>query len=94
MADFHIRDIYDIAYKMEEDGEKFYRSLSKKFENSEVAAMFDYLADEEVGHKKVFKQIFADVKTLPINETIPGEYQEFINAYVDDLVFNSENLDE
>jgi len=49
--------IFEFAMQMEVDGEKFYRELADKSSNSGLKKIFSNLADEEVNHYNVFKNI-------------------------------------
>ncbi len=49
--------IFDFAMQMELDGEKLYRELADKTTNTGLKKIFSSLADEEVVHYNVFKNI-------------------------------------
>lgn len=60
--------IFEFAMQMELDGEKFYRELAGKSSNKGLKKIFTALADEEVGHYNVFKNI-KEHSDLDIKET-------------------------
>ncbi len=47
----------EIAMKMEQDGEIFYRELAEKATNPGFREIFNQLADDEVGHYQLFKNM-------------------------------------
>ncbi|MCK4339265.1 MAG: rubrerythrin, partial [Candidatus Cloacimonetes bacterium] len=53
---FNASEIYQFAIRIEENGEKFYRQMAKKLDEPKVKELFTLLADDEVVHKKTFKE--------------------------------------
>ncbi len=49
--------IFEFAMQMEQDGEKYYRELANKTNSAGLKRIFNQLADDEVEHYKVFKNI-------------------------------------
>ncbi|MBI5239567.1 MAG: ferritin family protein [Elusimicrobia bacterium] len=49
--------VFDFAVKMEQDGEKFYRSLAAKSADKGVKFILNGLADDEVKHAKVLREL-------------------------------------
>lgn len=60
---FTIDDIRNIAVKIEENGEKTYRQVSKEASSPEIAEMFQWMADEEKRHAQWFMN-FRSTKPL------------------------------
>lgn len=50
-------DIYTFAMQMEKDGEDYYRQLEKNCNNQGLKKIFTLLADEEVKHFNIIKQL-------------------------------------
>ena len=50
-------DIIDFAIGMETEGEKIYRGLAEKTDNAGMKNIFGYLADAELNHIEVFKNM-------------------------------------
>jgi rubrerythrin len=50
-------DALELAMKMEQDGENFYRELAEKASNSGFREIFNQLADDEVKHFQLFKSM-------------------------------------
>lgn len=51
---FSAKEIFDLAVKIEENGERFYRNALTKVSGTHLDALFAWLADEEVKHKEWF----------------------------------------
>ncbi len=57
-------DIYEFALQMEKDGEDYYRKLLNGCKNGGLKKIFSMLADEEVKHYKIIKQL-REKRSLP-----------------------------
>lgn len=77
-------NVYEYAMKVEKDGEAYYRDLASKSPNNGLKRIFTMLADEEVKHYNVFKNMMkkADINldkldiitdTKTIFETLTNE---------------------
>lgn len=84
---FHISEIYQFAIKIEENGEKFYRSIAQKTKKKEVKDLFIFLADEEIKHKKVFEELLSKIEKYQPHEIYPDEYFLYLKAYAEELIF-------
>ena len=91
---FDVTEIYQFAVQIEENGEKFYRAMVEKFDNTKVKDLFGFLAEEEVRHEKVFKEMLAKIEDYSPQESYPGEYFDYLHAYADNLVFTLDKIDE
>ena len=68
---FSVKELVEIAVNVEENGEKFYRKLSKKVENDEQKKLFEYLADQEIEHAGVFRKLgYVEGKVFPSFDTL------------------------
>lgn len=56
---FSIKDIIDIAVRIEENGEQFFRDAAREFSEPDLASLFHWLADEEAQHARWFKELKA-----------------------------------
>jgi rubrerythrin len=50
-------NIYDFAMQMEQDGEAFYREMASQTADAGVTSIFTALADDEVKHYNIVKQL-------------------------------------
>jgi len=95
MKVFDASEIYHFAVKMEENGEKFYRRAAAATEDEEARYLFNFLADEEVNHKKIFGDMLAGMKTVEPDERYPGEYMAYLKDFIDNrAVFSARKLEE
>jgi rubrerythrin len=83
---FQISDVLEFAVRIEEDGEKFYRSAVQIAADTEIKGLFTFLADIELKHKKVFEDMLASLGAYTPAETYPGEYLTYLHEYIDDKV--------
>lgn len=60
-------NVFEFAMQMEKEGEAFYREIAAKTKNPGLQKIFATLADEEVVHYNIFKQLF---------EKMPSETSE------------------
>ena len=54
---FTLHDILDIAIQIENNGEKVYRQALEVVDDTSLAALFKWLADEEVRHAELFSMM-------------------------------------
>lgn len=87
---FDVSEVLQFAIRIEENGEKFYRKVAEKVSDTEIKKIFEFLADEEVNHKKIFSEMVKGVKNYEPPETYPGEYFQYLRAYADSIIFPPE----
>lgn len=91
---FSPREILEIAVRIEENGYAFYRFAAQNIDNQEAELLFNYLADAEINHKKVFTGLLSEtVDSGPQWENHPGEHLAYLNAFAENLVFGKELKD-
>ncbi len=94
MAIFESQEIYQVAVRIEENGERFYRGAAQTLADREVKDLFNHLADEEVKHKRIFESMLSKMENYQMDERYSGEYLEYLRAYIDDkIVFNKRDVD-
>ena len=93
MAVFDTSDIVEVAVRIEQNGENFYRYAVQLAGKEEIKSLFQRLADEEVKHRQIFAGILAGMdRNLP-PEGYDGEYAAYLHDYVDNrLVFKAETF--
>ncbi len=94
MAIFKPDEIFQVAIKIEENGENFYRAMADKFDDPKLKEIFNYLADEEIKHKRLYEDMVSNIEKYEPFESYPEEYFAYIRAYADNLIFSSEKLRE
>jgi len=85
-------EVYQFAIKIEENGEGFYRKIVEKMEDEEVQNLFQFLADEEVKHKEIFKNMLGKIEDYHPPESYPGEYFNYLKSYAENLIFSVDQL--
>jgi rubrerythrin len=94
MAVFERQEIYLLAMRIEENGERFYRGAAQTLEDKAAKDLFRDLAEEEVRHKAIFESMFSKMESYQMDERYSGEYLEYLRAYVDDkIVFSKRDVD-
>ena len=87
---FGASEIFEFAIRIEENGETFYREMAKKLKHKEIKDLFNYLADEEVKHRKTFENMLSEIEKYEPPESYPGEYFAYLRAYADEHIFTKE----
>ncbi|MDR3556069.1 MAG: ferritin family protein [Syntrophobacteraceae bacterium] len=54
---FTASELFDLAVRVEENGERFYRSALEKLEPGPLKELLGWLAEQEVVHKSIFAKI-------------------------------------
>ena len=54
MQMFTMNDLFEIAIKMEKNGEAVYSNAAEKIKNSELKSLLEWMADEEASHARWF----------------------------------------
>lgn len=95
MVIFNAHEVFDIAIRIEQNGENAYRNLAFKFNEDKIRQLFTFLADEEVKHREYFSTLARDAIKYEqdVPESFAGEYLEYFKSYVDGKVFSSDTLD-
>ena len=93
MKIFDVSEIFQFAIRIEENGEKFYRYAARLTKDEVAKEMFNYLADEEINHKKTFEELLSKIDKYEPPESYPGEYFAYLRAYVDNIIFTRELQD-
>ena len=95
MKIFDARDVIQFALRIEEDGEVFYRKAALAAEDKDVRDLFNFLADEEIQHKALFREMFSKMEALQPAEAYDGEYASYLSDYIDGkAVFTKETRQE
>ena len=93
MKIFDASEVLQFAIRIEENGEKFYRYADGITKEEEAKKIFNYLADEEINHKKLFEDLLSKIEKYEPPESYPGEYFAYLRAYVDNIIFTKEKMD-
>ncbi|MGA2938649.1 MAG: ferritin family protein [Syntrophobacteraceae bacterium] len=89
---FNAGEVFKVAIQIEENGRKFYEESQKNIESAEIRALFADLALQEIGHKRKFETLQAQ---LPPESTAPtvwdpeNEIDQYVKMMADNHVFVS-----
>lgn len=94
--DFNVDEIFEMAERMEQNGEAFYRAAAAAVEEETHKKLLLELADMEVDHGKTFKAMRAELTGAEKAETVfdpEGEAVLYLQALVDTRVFFEKEVD-
>jgi len=80
---FSSEEVLEMAIKIEELGEDYYREFANKASSSKIKELFNFLADEEVKHKNTFLNL---QKKLGKNDLVTPMNIEEVSAYLKSVV--------
>ncbi|MFZ0931685.1 MAG: ferritin family protein [Syntrophobacteraceae bacterium] len=89
---FNAGEVFKVAIQIEENGRRFYEESQKNIESAEIRALFADLALQEIGHKRMFETLLAQ---LPPEATAPtvwdpqNEIDQYVKMMADIHVFVS-----
>ncbi len=89
---FNAGEVFKMAVRIEENGQKFYEESQKNIKSADVKALFADLALQETEHKKKFEAIQAQFPTESTSPTVwdpEHELDQYIKMMADDHVFIS-----
>jgi rubrerythrin len=75
-----VNEILEFAVYIEERGYEFYIGAMKKFSDPEATRLFQYLADEEFKHEKVFNKLMQQGADPRKGDPDP-EYQAYLKEF-------------
>lgn len=76
-----VKEIMEFAVFIEEQGYEFYVDAMKKFSEPRVTELFQYLADEEFKHEKIFKHLLIQAGEFKAGEPHDPEYQAYMREF-------------
>ena len=94
MAVFSAAQALEMAVKIEEHGEAFYRAAREKSDDVQIQELFDELAAREQAHRRVFQDMaegrvaLADEPTSEPPTSDVGDYASFLEVALDHAVFS------
>ena len=97
---FTMDDLFDIAIKMEKNGEAVYVDSVSKIDNTDLRSLLRWMADEEARHRKWFEEQknrhIIEVDEANLKEMVPGVLQQMMGEKtlsLDDIDFSKlENI--
>ncbi len=94
MKIFSPSEVLEFAVTLEENGKKFYEHAADISEDAGTKDTFKFLADEETGHKRTFKEMLSKITDYAPIENYPEDYFDYLKAYVDNTIFSKQVFQE
>ena len=85
---FTIREIIDIAIKIEKNGENFYREAMEKISNPALKPVLLFLADQEHEHAQWFEKLKDKTKTAEGEQKVAEIGEAMLQSLVGDQIFS------
>ncbi len=86
-------EVVQFAVNIEENGRQLYRSFAEKLKSDTERDVFNYLADEEENHIKIFSEMLKSIEKFEPATSYPDEYFGYLKAYADTLIFTKDKLE-
>jgi rubrerythrin len=89
---FNAGEVFKVAIQIEENGRKFYEESQKNIESAEVRSLFAELARQEIGHKKKFETLMAQLPPESTASTVwdpQDEIDQYVKMMADGHIFVS-----
>jgi len=86
---FSVKELMEISVNVEENGEKFYRKLSKEAEDNKQKKLFEDLADQETEHAKIFRELGEELKAEQENYVQTDDVYAYLRSYIKCKAFPS-----
>ena len=83
-------ELINIAIGIERNGIAFYDVMTRSTDNAATRSAFQYLADMEREHAKIFQSMLDEADKYQLPEAYTGEYTDYLQALVDSTVFTDE----
>ena len=90
---FDVAEVIDMGIEKEKKRRDFYGSVAEKFERKEIRELFERLRDWEETHIKKFSEVRESVKEPATAESYPGELEAYMNALIDDKLYDEVSPD-
>ncbi|MGD9363285.1 MAG: ferritin family protein [Desulfobacterales bacterium] len=90
---FSASEIIDLAIKLEKNGEAVYRGAIEEVSRPELAALLEWIADEEVKHAEWFAQLKLNIETKNENPFAEEMGRELLNEMLGEKNFSLKDVD-
>ena len=74
---FKAAEILKTAIRIEENGIVFYREMVNKFKEKNLQDIFNFLAEEDERHRKIFEDMLSKSEQYDMVDSYPGEYEAY-----------------
>ena len=90
---FSLHEIYDLAIRIEKNGELFYRKAMERFPNEGLRSMLTRLADDEVRHEEFFAGKKEALGLTPEDPAIEAAASAILQEILGDQTFSLKEAD-
>ena len=84
------KELINIAVGIEKNGAAFYDVILASVKDDTVRKSFQYLADSEREHIKIFGNMLESISDYQPPETYTEEYEIYLKSLIDSAVFSNE----
>jgi len=84
------KELINIAVGIEKNGAAFYDVVLASIKDDAVRKSFQYLADSEREHIKIFTNMLESISDYQSPETYTEEYEIYLKSLIDSAVFSNE----
>ena len=85
---FTLNDICNIAVQIERNGERIYRAAGRNTDDTRMAQVFNWMADEELRHAQWFEDLSLPPQVPPGHEEIESMGRSLLQEMVKDQAFS------
>ena len=85
---FEIREVLDIAIRLEKNGEMVYRNAIEKISKPELISLLKWMIDEEVRHAKWFSDLKENIETRSENPFAEEMGRELLSELIGEQSFS------
>lgn len=90
---FSLKDVLDLAAKIEKNGETVYRSALERTKDPELAEMLEWMADEEARHAEKFSSMRDDIASAVPDPMLEELGRSMLADVVENRSFSLEDVD-
>jgi rubrerythrin len=90
---FTIDEILDIAIQLEQNSESIYREAAEKVSKPEIAAVLEWMANEEVKHAQWFDSLRNAAIIKPEAASLESLNGDFLKSIVGGQIFSLDDVD-
>jgi rubrerythrin len=88
---FTLSDICNIAVQIERNGERIYRAAGKNTDDTQMAQVFNWMADEEMRHAQWFEELDLPSRLPTGHEEIESMGRSLLQEMMKDQTFSLED---
>ena len=90
---FSVREIIDIAIKIEKNGESYYREAMEKISSPDLKPVLLFLAEQEHEHIKWFEKLKVEIETAEMDQKVAEIGESMLQRLIGDQTFSLGDAD-